>query len=204
MDKIGRLKISCFRKRGSSRRDAAYCRDHKKTKAHRYERKRKAESISIVSLSLSPLSLSVFLILRRSDHHYRGRRAFGMVTPRLHREEAAPREMRSTIARATVLFPWKMQQEIAETKAVFSLSLGLSYANRRTYTHTRARISRTPRRLDETTTTMRANAKHPGARAQTVDNLGRQDNLAVRRKLEEGRRVIWCHHHIASPWWNYA
>lgn len=39
--------------------------------------------------------------------------------------KAAPREMRSTIAR-DVLFPWKMRQEIAETKLA-----SVSYANRR-------------------------------------------------------------------------
>ena len=39
--------------------------------------------------------------------------------------KAAPREMRSTIARG-VLFPWKMRQEIAETKLA-----SVSYANRR-------------------------------------------------------------------------
>lgn len=45
--------------------------------------------------------------------------------------ETAAREMRSTIARRrrrAVLFPWKMRQEIAETKAALA---ALSYANRR-------------------------------------------------------------------------
>lgn len=89
-----------------------------------------------------------------------------------HLEEAHQREMRSTIAR--VLFPWKMRQEIAETKTAFlflSLSspLGSSYANRRKCVARRRSLRMQRARARRP----RANAKYLGIRVETVGDLER-------------------------------
>lgn len=105
----------------------------------RRTRKERKQEVAVAFLSLSPLvSWVIIIVADRLGTPFQGGFHTSGGDKGVHHEKCGQR------SHVGVLFPWKMRQEIAETKAAFlflslslfrSLPLGSSYANRRNAAH---------------------------------------------------------------------